>query len=104
MILDRIDVRRFREVFLEALDEALTSLVGETGKHVIYYHLQKSCSIRIEEIPERPELFTEFLKKFFGYGSKIIEGVIVKKLCVKLGMHQDEFGDIGLLEFLKKIK
>ncbi|MCS7132613.1 MAG: hypothetical protein N3F65_03930 [Nitrososphaeria archaeon] len=104
MILDGIDGKPFSEVFLEALDEALISLVGETGKHVIYYHLQKNYSIKREEVPEKLELLVEFLKKFFGYGAKVIEGMIVRKLCVKLGMNPEEFGDIGVLEFLKKIK
>lgn len=91
-------------MFLEALDEALGLLVGEVGKRIIYYHLQKTYSINMKDVPEKPEVLVEFLNAFFGYGAKVIEKAIVKSLCDRVGLDPLQYENIGLLDLIRKIQ
>ena len=75
----------FEKLFIEAVDEGLETL-GESGKHMIFFHLDKSYSIRKHEIPKKPEAFARGLQKIFGAGASVIEKLIVKSLYSKLGL------------------
>lgn len=76
----------FEKVLIEAVDEGLETL-GESGRHVIFFHLDTSYSIKKHEIPKNPETFAEGLEKIFGAGASVLEKLIVKSLCTKLGLN-----------------
>ncbi|MGB9960055.1 MAG: hypothetical protein ACPLKQ_06010 [Candidatus Bathyarchaeales archaeon] len=95
--------KQWDEILLEAVDEALQTVLGESGKEVIYYYFQNSYAIKKEDIPEKPELFIEFLKKLFGVGAELIENTILKNLCQKLGIKPEQAENAKLAEFLRKI-
>jgi len=57
--------RDFEKLLLEAIDDALSSL-GETPKHAIYYHLEKSFNVKKQEIPYRG-LLLKRLRKSSGW-------------------------------------
>jgi len=67
----------FEKLFIEAVDEGLETL-GESGKHMIFFHLDKSYSIKKHEIPKNPEAFVKGLEKIFGAGASVLEKLIVK--------------------------
>lgn len=75
----------FNEVLVEAVDEGLLML-GESGREIVYYHLQHSYGLRKENIPDNVEIFAECIRKIFGSGAVVIERSIVKSLCGKLGI------------------
>ena len=79
----------FEKLFIEAVDEGLETL-GESGKHMIFFHLEKSCSIKKHEIPRNPEAFAKGLEKIFGAGASVLENLIVKSLCSKLGLKYED--------------
>jgi len=74
-----------RQILLEAVDEGLL-ILGESSRRAIYFHLQNKFSLSREDIPDKPDLFTESLRKIFGAGAKVIEEAIAKSLCDKLGI------------------
>jgi hypothetical protein len=74
----------FNRLFLEAVDETLNSL-GETCKQAIYSHLTNNFKIKIEEIPNQIEKFEKAIESIFGFGAKIIEIQIMKRLYQKTG-------------------
>jgi hypothetical protein len=76
--------RDFGKLLLESVDEALTSL-GESSKQAIYFHLEKSFSIRKDEIPSEVEDFAEAIEKTFGLGARFLEILIIKCLSEKTG-------------------
>jgi len=80
----------FKGILIEAIDEGLKSILGENGKKVIYYHLKELYGLEREEIPEKLEIFTEYINKIFGLGAKIIEITIIKTLCLKLKLEYKE--------------
>ncbi|MEM2103791.1 MAG: hypothetical protein QW717_02720 [Candidatus Bathyarchaeia archaeon] len=93
----------FGAILLEAIDEALQSTLGESGKTVVYYHFQKNSGVEREDIPEKPEVFIEFLNRLFGFGAKIIEEAIVKSLCSKLGIEYEEAKNAKFTDYLRKL-
>ena len=79
----------FEKLFIEAVDEGLETL-GESGKHMIFFHLDKSYSVKKHEIPRKPEAFAKGLEKIFGAGASVLEKLIVKSLCSKLGLEYED--------------
>jgi hypothetical protein len=75
---------KFEEVLLEAIDEGL-SLLGESSKQAIYFHLEKTFKMNRVDIPYRIEEFTDAIEKIFGTGAKILEIQIMKCLFNKVG-------------------
>ena len=76
--------RGFEEVFLEAVDEAL-SLLGFSAKQAIYYHLEVGFNLKRHEIPRRVEDFADAIEAIFGPGARLIEIKIMEKLYRKTG-------------------
>ena len=74
----------FEELLLEAINEGL-SLLGESGKQVLYFHLEKNFKINKQDIPNRIEEFTDAIETIFGNGAKILEIQIMKCLFRKVG-------------------
>lgn len=93
----------FKEALIEAVDEGLLML-GESGRDVVYFHLQHSYGLRKENIPENPEIFTECLRKIFGLGAQVIEKSIVKVLCRKLEIEYVENKNYTFTQYLSEIK
>lgn len=96
--------KEFEAMLLEALDEVLESILGESGKEVVYYHLQNSYGIRREDVPEKPEVFAECLNRIFGFGAKIIEDAIIKSLCSRLKTGCEGIKNAKFADFLKVLK
>jgi len=76
--------RIFEEFLLEAIDEGL-SLLGESSKQAVYFHLGKTFKITRQDIPYRLEQFIDAIEKIFGSGAKILEIQIMKCLFKKVG-------------------
>ena len=74
----------FEEDLLEAIDEGL-SLLGESSKQAIYFHLEKTFNMNRLDIPYRIEEFIDAIEKIFGSGAKILEIQIMKCLFNKVG-------------------
>jgi len=74
----------FEELLVEAVDDGL-SVLGDSAKQSIYYHLEKSFNVKKEEIPGRMTAFTQAIENIFGVGANFIEILIMKKLNEKVG-------------------
>ena len=72
------------EVLMAAIDEGL-SLLGESSKQAVYFHLEKTFKMNRVDIPYRIEEFADAIEKIFGTGAKILEIQIMKSLFKKLG-------------------
>lgn len=93
----------FKKVLLEAVDEGLSSL-GDSSKHAIYFHVEKTFAIKKHDIPDKIEEFTEAIEKIFGYGAKILEIQMMKCLHEKVGhgfKYSPEKGDLLFTEYIE---
>jgi len=74
----------FEEVLLESVDEGL-SLLGESAKQAVYFHLEKEFKLNKKDIPYKIEDFTEAMENIFGVGAKVLEIRIMKNLFKNMG-------------------
>jgi len=93
----------FDKLFIEAVDEGL-NVLGESGKQMIFFYLEKSYSIRRHEIPKKPEAFAVGLEKIFGAGASVLEKLIVKSLYSKLGLKYEDKGERPFADHVKNVK
>ena len=85
----------FNQLFIEVIDESLSTL-GEAAKAAVYYHVEQKFGLTKEEIPRNVENFTEALEKIFGIGSKPIEVLFMQRLYLKV---KSDCGPISYEEF-----
>lgn len=71
--------KRFQKLFLNAVDDAFSSL-GDSARQSIYFHLETKFKVPKEQIPRRVEDFESGLENIFGVGTKFLEILIMKKL------------------------
>ena len=76
--------RSFEKLLMEAVDDGLSSL-GDSAKHAIYFHLEKTFNINRRDIPSKIEEFADAIEKIFGFGAKPIEVLIMRRLYEKVG-------------------
>jgi hypothetical protein len=91
---------------LEAIDEGL-SLLGESSKQAVYFHLEKIFKMNRQNIPYRIEEFTDAIEKIFGNGAKILEIQIMKCLFKKVGYklkHYPKRKNIMFTEYIAAVK
>ena len=97
---------KFEEVLLEAIDEGL-SLLGESSKQAIYFHLEKTFKMNRVDIPYRIEEFTDAIEKIFGTGAKILEIQIMRCLFKKVGYtfkHYPKQKNLTFTEYIAAVK
>ena len=84
---------------LESIEESL-SFLGEPVKNQIFTHLESSCSIKKEALPENIEIFSRLLYKLFGSKAKLIEINCIKTFYSKI----QKDPDIGKSSLFPKIR
>jgi len=97
---------KFEEVLLEAIDEGL-SLLGESSKQAIYFHLEKAFKMNRLDIPYRIEDFTDAIERLFGAGAKILEIHIMRCLFKKAGYnfkHYPKQENLTFIEYIAVVK
>lgn len=60
----------FDKLLLAAVDEGL-SILGESSKKAIYFHLERNFGIKKDEIPSKVEVFSEALEQIFRAGRQL---------------------------------
>ena len=97
---------KFEEVLMDAIDEGL-SLLGESSKQAIYFHLEKTFKMNRVDIPYRIEEFTDAIEKIFGTGAKILEIQIMRCLFKKVGYtfkHYPKQKNLTFTEYIAAVK
>lgn len=88
--------KTFDMIFLEAVDDALSSL-GESAKQSIYFHLEMNFKLSRSQIPYRFQDFADGLEKIFGVGARFLEILIMKNLHEKADLNLAWAGDKDLV-------
>ena len=97
--------RNFERLLMEAIDEGLSS-VGDSPKHAIYFHLEKSFNIKKKEIPKKVEVFEDAIEKIFGFGAEFLEVLIMKRLYEKIGgvLELEDTSDFAFTKYVNTAK
>ena len=84
-------MERFGELLLEAIDDTMRQVFGESASELIYRLMEKHVSLKREEAGEKIEVFYAYLKKLLGSeGAQIIQATSLKRLCLKLRREYEE--------------
>jgi len=97
--------KEFDKLLLKAIDEGLSSM-GESSKHAVYFHIEKSFNIRRDEIPCKIEDFARAIESIFGLGAHFLEIIIMKQLHERIGggFRWPESSDFTFAEYLAAAK
>lgn len=76
--------KKLNDVLTQVIDKTLKQVFKQPGTRVIYDYLEKSQDLKINEITDKPELFSESMRKLLGSASPVIEDLIIRNLYVQL--------------------
>ncbi len=103
------NLQEFGELLVRVIDETIRYCLGDVNALILYDYLErKACSLN--EIPEKPEVFSMELRNMLGVGRRqmlgaasILEETIVQALCQKLGI-PFENGPVVFADCVKKLR
>jgi hypothetical protein len=79
--------KKLNKLIVNTVDEELKKIFGETATLIIYGYLENNLSLKRKKIPERIELFSQGLEKFFGSGAYMLEKTILTDLYSSFGFN-----------------
>jgi hypothetical protein len=68
------------------IDKVLRQVFGEEATHLIYRHLEKSYSLKQDEIAEKIDVFAQGLEEFLRSGAYVIERKILEDIYSSYGL------------------
>ena len=94
-----------REVLLNTLHQSMKSIFGESGAFVFYRHLEEFYLLNREDIFDKPQVFAKVLTQIFGKtGAEIVEALLAKDMCTKLGIIDRDDEINSLVDCFDKLK
>ena len=104
---------KFKRTLLEAIDESLNKILGETATRTIYFHIQQNHHLKRQDIPDNLQDFLSTLERIFGIGALVIEKTIMENLYSRLSINnkdlslkyknKEQFNFIGYTTDLRSI-
>lgn len=88
--------KKLNDVLAQAIDDTLKQIFKQSGTEVIYDYLEKKQYVKISEITDKPQLFSESMRKLLGSAASVIEDLIIRNLYTQLNA---EFEDKDGYEF-----
>jgi len=89
----------FADVFLRSLDRAL-SVLGDSVRSSIYHHLERKHGLSRRDLATRPGDFADALEGLFGAGARTLLKMIVKELCLSVGLDPKEREDWKFSDYI----
>jgi len=96
--------KKLNNVLVNTVDEELKKIFGETAALVIYGYLEDNLSLKREKIPEKIELFSQGLDKFFGSGAYMLEKTILTNLYSSFGFNYKEKENYMFVDYVTELK
>lgn len=93
----------FEDIFLEAVDESLSIIIGESAKNSVYAYLKRVFKMNRQEIPHRIDEYITAIENIFGTGAKIIQIQIMKNLYKKVRYQIKQYPNSKNLTFIEYI-
>ena len=94
----------FDDLLHSTITDTLKDVFGNRSASTIIRTMENVHSLRLEEIPEKGELFKVALKSIVGSGHQIIEDLILENLSVRLGKKQEYEKDYTFADYLNKLR
>ena len=105
---NRLDVVEKREdlnsYFAEVVDDTLKQIFKEDGAKVIYDFLENHASCRLEEVADRPEVFSATLERLMVSAAHVIERMILKNLYRRLGLKFEKKPGYDFSDYIRELR
>ena len=90
--------------FAEAVDETLKQIFKEDGAKVIYEFLENHSRLRLEEVADKPEVFSASLERLMVSAARVIEQMILKNLYSRTGLKFEEKTGYEFSDYIRELK
>lgn len=84
-------------------DRTMKQVFKEEGTKVIRDYLENNSHLKLEEIGEKPKVFSAGLERLLGSGAPVIEKLILKNLCRKLRLKYEEKEGYQFSDYVKEL-
>jgi uncharacterized protein YdiU (UPF0061 family) len=79
-------------------------ILGERIVEGFYSYLRRDFGLGRKEIAVKPDVFSKAMEQAFGRAGQVIQKMIVRDICSKLGMDHGDLCDHSLAQALVKLK
>ena len=92
------------DLLLKMVNETMKEVFTEAGTKVVCDFLQNSCHLKLEEIVEKPEVFSRCLQKLLGSGAQVLEKLILKNLYSRLELKIEEKKGYLFSDYIRELR
>ena len=90
--------------FAEAVDDTLKQIFKEDGAKVIYEFLENHTCLRLEEVADKPEVFSDSLERLMVSAARVIEKLILKNLYSRTGLKFEEKPGYEFSDYIRELR
>lgn len=101
---DSKQCKDWNSFFAETVDETLKQVFKEEGATVIYEFLENQSSLQLEDVADKPEVFSAALERLMVSAAHVIEQTILNKLYSKLGLKFEEKNGYKFADYIKELR
>ena len=94
----------FNELMVDALNESLMQILGETATNTVLSYLERNNAFQREDIPHNIDRFHSCLTELLGSAALLLENQIIKVLCHKLNIDYDVKENYAFIDYIKELK
>lgn len=103
--VDAVEKRNnWSSLFAEAVDNTLKQIFKEDGTKVIYEFLENHSRLRLEEVADKPEVFSATLERLMVSAARVIEKMILKNLYRRLGLKFEEKPGYEFPDYIRELR
>ena len=94
----------WNDFVVEVVDETLKQIFKEEGAKAIYDFLVNHSHLNLEEIADKPEVFSASLERLMVSAARVIEQIILKNLHSKMGLKFEEKPGYEFPDYIKELR
>ena len=94
----------WNDFFAEVVDETLKQIFRDDGAKVIYEFLEKHSRLKLEDVADKPKVFSESLERLMVSAARVIEQMILKNLYSRLGLKFVEKNGYEFSDYIRELR
>ena len=94
----------WNNIFAEAVDNTLKQIFKEDGARVIYEFLETHTRLKLEDVADKPKVFSDSLEMLMVSAARVIETVILKNLYSRMGLEFKEKKGYEFSDYIKELR
>ena len=94
----------FKELLPKTIVDCLNQVLGQAGAEAVYKYLEDKLHLKLDEVAEKPGVFSASLERLLGSVAPLIENLILRNLYSELGLKLEEKEDYGFKDYIKELK